>query len=81
MFQDVLSNCKKPKSRCMFNFNLAYALVKINERDARAQEIWGQEIGDEEPFIKMLAKYNLCVLTYFLDLSDVPASVGLIDSL
>jgi len=39
----------------MFNFNLAFALVKINDRDARAQEIWGQEIGDEEPFIKILA--------------------------
>ena len=65
----------------MFNFNLAYALVKINERDARAQEIWGQEIGDEEPFIKILAKYNLCVLTYFLELSDGSPSVDIIDSL
>jgi hypothetical protein len=55
LFQDVLSNSKKPKSRSMFNFNLAYALVKINERDARALEIWAQEIGDDEPFIKMLA--------------------------
>jgi hypothetical protein len=39
----------------MFNFNLAYALFKLNETDGRAQEIWEHQIGDEEPFIKMLA--------------------------
>jgi hypothetical protein len=39
----------------MFNFNLAYALFKLNEKDGRALEIWEHEIGGEEPFIKMLA--------------------------
>jgi hypothetical protein len=39
----------------MFNFNLAYALFKLNDKDGRAQDIWEDHIGDEEPFIKMLA--------------------------
>ena len=81
LFQDVLSNCKKPRSQSMFNFNLAYALFKLNEKDGRALEIWEHEIGGEEPFIKMLAQYNLCVLTYFLELSDAPFSVQLLESL
>ena len=81
LFQDVLSNCQKPRSRSMFNFNLAYALFKLNDKDGRAQDIWEDHIGDEEPFIKMLAQYNLCVLTYFLDLNDTPPSVELIEYL
>jgi len=35
LFDDVLSNSKRPKSRQMFHFNLAYALFKLNETDPR----------------------------------------------
>ena len=69
LFDDVLSNCKKPKARQMFHFNLAYALFRIDEADPRVRNIWGNKIFDDEPFIKMLASFNLSLLSYYLDLS------------
>jgi len=53
----------------MFHFNLAFALFKIDESDPRVRIIWANKIFDDEPFIKMLANFNLSLLTYYLELS------------
>jgi uncharacterized protein YozE (UPF0346 family) len=53
----------------MFHFNLAFALFKIDETDPRVRNIWANKIFDDEPFIKMLANFNLSLLTYYLELS------------
>jgi len=45
----------------MIFFNQAYCYFKLNDW-IQARDIWSTKITD--PFFKMLAEYNLCVIEY-----------------